>query len=457
MRVKGSLLVMSAGALVLALNGSTTAQQELTPDSMLSRVRALVDQLPRQRSSADRARVAEIRRLLDQLQGMLGDAPDPEPGPAPAPPEPPPPQPPPPSPPSGNLPTRLLQQNDLVHLGSFRLPDARDTTGLYAFEYVQGVIAFNDANNSLFIVGHDWTQQVAEVTIPSIGGTATVIQPFADATEGRIGQINPGDPNSKKIGGMWVEDDKLIVAAYSYYDGAGSAVASHFVRPLRLSTRGQVQGPIRVGQTGPAFTAGYFAPIPPEWRAAFGGTVLNGQCCLGIISRTSYGPAVFSINPDDVLALRNPAPAAPLVYYPDAHQTLARWDSTGPLFNGTTIMRGVALPAGTRSVLFFGRHGMGPFCYGTPAECNDPSDSGKGTHAYPYEPHVWAYNAADLAAVRAGTRQPWDVKPYATWRLNALRGANIGGVAVDPVTGRIYVAENFGDGAKVRIHVFVVS
>lgn len=351
------------------------------------------------------------------------------------------------------LPTRLVQSGDLVAQGSFTLPDVKDTTGSYGFEYAQGVIAFNPARNSLFVVGHDWNQQVAEVSIPALGGRAEVLQPFADALAGRITQINPGDPNSKKIGGMTVIGDRLVLAAYSYYDGSGSATSSHFVRPVTLSAAG-IQGPFRVGSMNPAFYAGYFAPIPQAWQAALGGTLLNGQCCLGVVSRTSYGPSVSVVSPDDLVAARSPSPAVMLVGYPNGQVPLADWGSTGPLFNGTTIMRGVVLPEGTASVLFFGRHGMGPFCYGDPGPCKDPEDSGKGTHAYPYEPHVWAYSAADLAAVRAGTRQPWDIKPYATWKLSGLSKAGIGGVAYDSTTNRLFVSEQFGDGAKIRIHVF---
>ena len=351
------------------------------------------------------------------------------------------------------LPTRLLQATDLVHEGSFTLPNAQDTTGTYGFDYAQGVLAFNPARNSLFVVGHDWNQQVAEVSIPALGGTATVLQPFVDALGGRITQINPTDPNAKKIGGMAVIGNQLVLTAYSYYDGAMSATASHFVRPVTLTASG-LQGPFRVGSLNPGFYAGYFAPVPAAWQAALGGSLLNGQCCLGIVSRTSYGPSVSVVNPADLTAARANTPATMLVGYPEAHATLAAWASTGPLFNGTTIMRGLVLPEGTATVLFFGRHGMGTWCYGEPTTCKDPEDSGKGTHAYPYEPHVWAYNAADLAAVRAGTKQPWDVKPYATFRLPGLTKAGIGGVTVDPATGRIFVSEQFGDGAKLRIHVF---
>src|SRR6185436_6611985 len=116
----------------------------------------------------------------------------------------------------------------------------------------------------------------------------------------------------------------------------------------------------QVGRLGAGYVSGYFGLVPAAWQTALGGPVLNGQCCLGIISRTSYGPALFAIDPTRLTA-SNPLPATPLVYYPQANP-LAEWDSTNPYFNGTTEIRGVVFPEGTRSVLFFGRHGTGEFC-----------------------------------------------------------------------------------------------
>lgn len=359
-------------------------------------------------------------------------------------------------------PSRLVQSGDLVHLGQFTIPDMQDAEALSYIGskqycvYTQGIIAFNPANQSLFLVCHNWTQTVAEISIPALGGQAVQLQGPRDPLEGHMGEINPTDPNSKNIGGMVVLGNQLVIAAYSYYDGSASAVASHFVRSTNLSATGTLKGPFRVGTMNPAFYAGAFAPVPAAWQGTFG-PLLNGQCCLGIISRTSSGPSVSTVNPDDLLAAKNPTPATMLVGYPEGHATLASWSDTSPLFNGTTNIRGVLLIDGTASVLFVGRQGLGTFCYGTGAACNDPDDGSKGVHAYPYQPQVWAYNANDLAAVKAGTKQPWDVAPYATWKLPGLQGADVGGVALDPATGRIFVSENGVDNHKPIIHVYALS
>ena len=63
------------------------------------------------------------------------------------------------------------------------------------------------------MVGHVWDQLSGEISIPALGGTATLLQNLRDATEGKIGQINPGDPNSKMIGGQLAWGNTLIVSA----------------------------------------------------------------------------------------------------------------------------------------------------------------------------------------------------------------------------------------------------
>jgi len=75
---------------------------------------------------------------------------------------------------------------------------------------------------------------------------------------------------------------------------------------------------------------------------------------------------------------------------------------------------------------------------------------------------VWAYDAHDLAAVRAGTKNPWDVKPYAVWSLDLPtppnhNGHHLGGATYDPATGRLFISQQFGDGDYPVIHVFKVQ
>jgi hypothetical protein len=375
----------------------------------------------------------------------------------------------------------LVAPTDLVYQGAFRLPAGK--FGGSSFDYGGAALAFNPARGSLFMVGHDWQQQVAEVTIPPVSPaltelnslpTAGVIQPFADATEGLMGSITADARDNVKVGGLLPYQGKLYLSAYVYYDGNGWQTHSHFVSGTDLSVLGDVRGPYQLGTLGAGFVSGYFGLIPAEWQGALGGPVLNGHCCLSIISRTSYGPAVFAIDPTR-LGTVDPLPITPLVYYPNEHETLGPWGVQSTVFNGTTTVSGVVFPEGTRSVLFFGRQGLGQWGYGTgtnnPSLAGGPTDDGgifvydptelaKGGHAYPYAYYVWAYDAADLAAVKSGARQPWEVTPYAIWtmKLPFANGAGmILGAAYDPQSGRIFVSQEYGDGANPLIHVFTVG
>jgi hypothetical protein len=347
----------------------------------------------------------------------------------------------------------LLTPADLTYIGAFRVPNP-DGEG-NSLGYSGHALGYYPANDSLYFGGHDWYQLLCEVGIPAqinLTQTAPILQDCTDVTEGHLGDIDDG---SIKLGGTLVYNGRLLVSAYSYYDADGNQQVSHFTSGLDLSTGSDLGGPYEVGDWA-GIVSGYMALIPPEWQASLGGPAFTGNCCLSIISRTSYGPAVSVFDPDDVGDVQ-PAPAASLLHYPASHP-LAEWDATSPLFNGTTQIRGAAFPPGSRSVLFFGRQGVGEFCYGGGEECSDPVSSYQGTHAYPYVHQVWAYDALDLQAVKDGLMEPWEVQPYALWRLEEMDSngsATLAGAAYDPASGRVYLTEAYGE--EPVVHVYELS
>lgn len=93
-------------------------------------------------------------------------------------------------------------------------------------------------------------------------------------------------------------------------------------------------------------------------------------------------------------------------------------------------------------------------------DCFDPFDVGsKGNHGYPYVTQVWAYDAADLLAVKNGQKQPWDPRPYGLWDISARFPAwnatgDVCGAAYDPATGRIFLCVPAIDGDAPAIYVF---
>ena len=133
------------------------------------------------------------------------------------------------------------------------------------------------------------------------------------------------------------------------------------------------------------------------------------------------------------------------------------------LWSQSDHVTGAVFVNGTRTVLFFGRHGKGAYCYGPgtsnqsqagqPADggvdhyCYDPDDGSKGVHNYPYVSYVWAYDANELVAVKAGTTASYAAWPYATWNLDSSF-IEIQGVAHDPSTQRLFVSQVAGDPAN---------
>lgn len=375
-------------------------------------------------------------------------------------------------------PTQLprLDFADLKYAGAFRLP-ATGSNG-DSFSSGGGPLAFNPERQSLFAGTR--SGRVAEISVPaavnshSIGDlpVAEYLQPFADPAEGRITEVAE---EGAALAGLLVYQNQLYGSGVIYYDASNTQSVSHFSRPLTLSARG-ASAMRRLGPRGRVgLVAGYMAAVPPEWQTKLGGPALTGQCCIPIVSRTSWGPAAFAWDPAG-LHREGEVDATPLVYYTADHPTLGHWDGSNPTYGGTISMGGLAVIGGTRTALFVGRNGLGEFCYGNGTGdralagandrggeryCYDPSNSDKGQHAYPYRYQMWAYDLNDWAAVRAGHRDPWSVKPYGVWPFELPfpeSGVRIGGVAYDATGRRLFVSQMHADrdgyAYRALIHVF---
>lgn len=359
----------------------------------------------------------------------------------------------------------LLDRTALLYRGAFRVPSGdsqgcRWSSGEHCFTY-GGVFGYNPRRHSLFMSGHAWVGGVGEVSIPdrldrSI--TALVLQDIADLADGVA--VDPGEANGQGPAAGLVYNDRLIISGSTYYDADGTQINTHGVSGFDFSVKDDFQGWYRFAPSvaaNPRSIGGYMTPIPAEWQALFGGTALTGNCCLPIISNSSAGPAATVFDPDQV-GMSTPLAGKTLLYYPLQHP-LAAVDSQNTLFNLATQMGGIAFPAGTRSILFFGRQGSGAYCYGTGEDCNDPVDGSKGTHAYPYRHQVWAYDANDLLRVKSGQAQPWSIQPYAVWALTEMNNdgsAGISGAVFDPAGNRVYITENFGDDPIVHVYQVLI-
>jgi hypothetical protein len=370
----------------------------------------------------------------------------------------------------------LLTQDGLSYLGGFRVPGEAMTGA--DFSYGGSPIAFNPARNSLFVGNVDG--KVAEISIPTPVNSdnakamevATYLQPaFVDPTEGHLREVSASDVILR---GLLVYADRLYGSVTIYYDASNKQRQSHFSRSLNLTVP-SFSGWSRVWEnerTG--LISGWMSAVPAEWQSRLGAPAITGQCCIPIVSRTSYGPAAFAFNP--ALVGQPTVPAQPLVYYDSKHTTLGRWEDQNPTYGMTTRIGGVAIIEGTRTALYVGSTGLGQPCYGagtadkakadaslTDNICYDPTDDNQGTHAYPYRYQMWAYDLNDFAAVKSGAKRPWEVVPYGVWPLELPTPAAkliIGGVAYDAKLQRLYISQidaNRGEfSSGPLIHAFTL-
>ena len=372
---------------------------------------------------------------------------------------------------------RRLLFDDLLYKGAFRLPAERLNDD--GFAAGGQALAFNPRDRSLFVSSD--AGRVAEVTIPSPAvdvnahalPLATYLQGFADPTEGRLREIAT---SGVQITSLLVHNGRLYGTASIYYDALNEQRYSHFARSLRLTEK-SFQGWTQVWESRmTGFVSGSLAAVPAEWQPSLGGAMVSGQCCMPIISRTSWGPAAFAFDPAEIG--RRVANASPLLYYTQEHPTLGPWRGSNERFGQTTEVGGLVIVNGTRTALYFGRNGLGDACYGagtadkskvgtTDADgttyCFDPTSPYKGTHAYPYRYQIWAYDLTDFAAVKAGRKRPWNVEPYAIWPLEfptVEPRTIIGGVSYDAARQTIYVAQRYADRdeyeSRPLIHAFQI-
>jgi hypothetical protein len=373
-----------------------------------------------------------------------------------------------------------VKAETLRWVGTFRPPPANDAVDGSRAAYGGMGLTYNPARNSLFMVGHDQHLLTAEFTIPTPSTnldalpSSTYLQKYGDSTDGRRARVQ-----HNVIGGLLIYNSRLISTSRLDYDAQhvqnNILRKSHYASGLDLSVSDDGRGPFQVGLVKANYVSGYMAHIPQIWQEVLGGMkALTGWCCgPSIIDRTSYGPAVSAFNPDH-LGEHDPVPTIPLLYYDSNHLTLGAWSSTSanPVYGMTTEINGVVFLEGTRSVLFFGRNGLGNPCYGRATQnpaligttdangvryCAIGPDGAYSMYAAPYRYQVWAYDALDFVKVKEGMLKPWEPRPYAVWELpvpTLSAGVAPRGVAYNQTSGQIFLYQRNGEEPFIHTYMY---
>ncbi len=388
----------------------------------------------------------------------------------------------------------LLQPRDLSYLGAFRMPELPYTGNVCdSLTYSGRGIAVDPAGNagagSLFISGHAHCgARIGEISIPDLVNSsdlqalkrATLLQTrpstLRDGLEGNLENSGLAGGTNATVNGLMVNGDTLVISAGNDY--TYSQPVSHWTRPKDLSVTGQVSRAIAVrgdrSFNDPRGTAGYMCHVPTSLQAQLGGPALTGWVAESIVSATSDGPAAFVFDPAD-LGKGTSLSVKTLLFYPHGYslEPSIPGQST-ELWNWTSIVRGCAVPEGTRTVLFFGTHGTGTFLYGVGGANGkenappyrpiyDPSDTSTGEHAWPYRYQIWAYDAHDLMRARLGEIAPHSLRPYASWRVRIPLEKpedrhHIGGAVYDARAKRLYfVQQSAGPFGEIVVHALQVA
>lgn len=381
----------------------------------------------------------------------------------------------------------LIGASDITFVGKFAVDNGG--SGCSTFSYGgYGLSFYKDAQNrkTLFMGANGQNGDCAgQIQVPSDANLksaatawsslyqATILQPPAVFTRDTAGanrlndsDLDSGNGNPIVPQGFLVWNNRLIVTLQNSYSFNQTAtIAAKSSTTINANNLGQTWG--FQGTTGSANAraeAGYFIVIPTEWRALLGGPVLTGSCCWSVISTTSGGPALSVIDPDDV-GVVNPVPSQTLLHYQTPTTPLAcptDGACTSNVFNLTSRVMGGGFVPNTRTVFFVEGHGTGTYCYGTAAACgNDPVMSDvSGPHAQPYRYQILAYDANDLIAVKNGTQQTYQPRPYnqaSPWVLAEFNGEDPRGMGatLDSETGRLYIRGM--DGNNPTIYVYQVA
>ena len=195
-----------------------------------------------------------------------------------------------------DLPLFAIEQ--LKYHGAFRLPATQ--LGESSANWANGTLAYNNRNHSLFFVGHNQHQAIAEFSIPKTFEssnieelkTAVPIQTFV-----RLFQRVKDNPDGQdRITGLHFDSGRLIINTMKYYDATASAKNTTIVISNAKSLKDAKELSFYQLEHG-ARAAGWMSSIPTSWR-----NLLKADLVVGngngrpINARLSIGPSALATN-----------------------------------------------------------------------------------------------------------------------------------------------------------------
>lgn len=362
--------------------------------------------------------------------------------------------------------SNLLSAGDISYIGAFTVPKDQEMV-------LGGSCLSISKTGNLYICGDD--DKVTEISIPSPVISTVVnnlpraqsLQSYFDITKGKLTQQeNTGNSGPYEFGDVIVLGDDICWTIYEYYNVAGRDHLSYgCTKSLDASGSSGLWhiGPYSNGKPHNYFhtvqTSDYIAY---NYNASSQGCLLSGRTRAAGAFGGSSGPALYELCPPSTHQATGTEilSASVLMTFPSDIQ----WASK---YKPKDMWRGVAVLG--RTVLMFVRKAQGPVFYKhDPRPAWNYSDDkpqqlcsgeGGGYHAGPYEAQFQLYDWEDLKEVQDGKRDAWDVLPYSTFAIPGWWDTckqEIGDMAYDPVSNRVYITQPNADGNRPVVHVFQV-
>ncbi|MFH1039505.1 MAG: hypothetical protein V1789_12650 [PVC group bacterium] len=375
---------------------------------------------------------------------------------------------------------------DLEYRGAFRLPgpdgEAGWAWGGHALAYYPGGDPNGSADGypgSLFGTGHDWYQRVSEISIPvpvispdkdlSDLNTAVTLQPFTDIRSLLFGEFEIPYCGLEYLPAGGGRLRERLYFGWHQHLQISPHWPTHGWCELDLS-QPLAAGPWYIGNYDTYSTTDYLFSIPQSWADAY----VGGKCLATGRMRDGgqggQGPCIYVIAPWQ--AGNPPAPGAVLAAAPLLQYSTAYWDDPQggayamDRYHHSDLWPGAAwlTAGGNLAVIFAGTKGRGDCWYGNQdgpcLECDN-----RGWWSTFFDGEIIFYDPADLAAVAAGTMEPYEPQPYAVMNIDDLlyhvsgaqQKSHVAAAAVDREHGYLYVFEPLVDDDKPIVHVWKVQ
>jgi hypothetical protein len=388
---------------------------------------------------------------------------------------------------------QLIEPQDLEYLGAFRMPEGSNETswewgGTAAAYYTGGDPLGPDDGypGSIFATGHEWEQQVSEISIPipvissskdiNDLNTAETLQEFHDIRGGLFGYLEVPRVGLEYLPEQGEQTTDKLYYCWGQHMQEGDDGPSHGWFELDLSNP-QVQGPWRIDGQVKYVTADYIFAIDEEWASANtpGKLLANGRFRDG--GQGAQGPSLIAYGPWNE---GNPPPSGsslsniPLLLYSSAYDDIEGIYAVDDYHHSDEWSGGAWLTFGGKTaVIFAGIKGLGGcwygFCDGTvwPEEPPYPEEGPgeRGWWSDDFTARIIFYDPSDLAGVARGEMESYQPQPYAVMDIDDIlynvpeyELRHLGALSFDRENGIIYLFEFRGDyeNEKPLVHAWKI-